>query len=109
MLWEILKKHNIDKCDSIGTPIATSPKLDADLSGIPIDQTKYHSMIRLTEKYLKEVKRVFRYLKRTTNMGLWYPKDTSLELKAFLDADHAGCLYTCRSTSGGIQFLGDKL
>ncbi|GKA38254.1 copia protein [Tanacetum coccineum] len=30
---EILKKHGMDKCDSIGTPMATSPKLDADLSG----------------------------------------------------------------------------
>ncbi|GKB48451.1 hypothetical protein Tco_0899204, partial [Tanacetum coccineum] len=29
---DILKKHGIDKCDSIGTPMATSPKLDADLS-----------------------------------------------------------------------------
>ncbi|GJR59580.1 hypothetical protein Tco_1501742 [Tanacetum coccineum] len=29
--------------------------------------------------------------------------------KAFSDADHAGCLDTRKSTSGGIQFLGDKL
>ncbi|GJT27601.1 hypothetical protein Tco_0907876 [Tanacetum coccineum] len=28
---------------------------------------------------------------------------------SFLDADHAGCLDTRKSTSGGIQFLGDKL
>ncbi|GJY55746.1 retrovirus-related pol polyprotein from transposon TNT 1-94 [Tanacetum coccineum] len=42
---DILKKHGIDKCDSIGTPIDTSPKLDADLSGTPIDQMKYRSMI----------------------------------------------------------------
>ncbi|GJS98718.1 retrovirus-related pol polyprotein from transposon TNT 1-94 [Tanacetum coccineum] len=30
---DILKKHEMDKCDSIGTPLATTPKLDADLSG----------------------------------------------------------------------------
>ncbi|GJZ19757.1 hypothetical protein Tco_0556347 [Tanacetum coccineum] len=42
-------------------------------------------------------------------MGLWYPKDSGFELKAFSDADHAGCLDTRKSTSGGIQFLGDKL
>ncbi|GJZ81730.1 retrovirus-related pol polyprotein from transposon TNT 1-94 [Tanacetum coccineum] len=42
---EILKKHGMDKCDSIGTPMATSPKLDADLSGTPIDKTRYRSMI----------------------------------------------------------------
>ncbi|GJR24668.1 hypothetical protein Tco_0973195 [Tanacetum coccineum] len=42
-------------------------------------------------------------------MGLWYPKDFGFELTAFLDADHAGCLDTCKSNYRGIQFLGDKL
>ncbi|GJR43093.1 hypothetical protein Tco_1311196 [Tanacetum coccineum] len=42
-------------------------------------------------------------------MGLWYPKDSGFELAAFLDADHAGCIDTRKSTSGGIKFLGDKL
>ncbi|GJS16601.1 putative reverse transcriptase domain-containing protein [Tanacetum coccineum] len=36
-------------------------------------------------------------------------KDSGFELTAFSDADHAGCLDTRKSTSGGIQFLGDKL
>nr|GEV18527.1 reverse transcriptase domain-containing protein [Tanacetum cinerariifolium] len=44
-----------------------------------------------------------------TKGSLMYPKDYSFELTAFLDADHAGCLATRKSTSGGIQFLGDKL
>ncbi|GJS92594.1 ribonuclease H-like domain-containing protein [Tanacetum coccineum] len=127
---EILKKHGMEKGQSIGTPMATKPKLDADLS----DQTDYHSKIgslmyltssrpdivqavcycaryqaRPTEKHLKEVKRIFRYLRGTINMGLWYPKDSGFELTAFSDADHAGCIDTCKSTSRGIQFLGDKL
>nr|GFB50534.1 uncharacterized mitochondrial protein AtMg00810-like [Tanacetum cinerariifolium] len=43
-------------------------------------------------------------------MGLWYLKDTGFELTAFSDSDHAGCLDSRKSTSGGIQFLGgDKL
>nr|GEU68930.1 retrovirus-related Pol polyprotein from transposon TNT 1-94 [Tanacetum cinerariifolium] len=43
-------------------------------------------------------------------MGLWYPKDTGFELTSFSDSDHAGCLDSRKSTSGGIQFLGgDKL
>nr|GEX81315.1 Gag-Pol polyprotein [Tanacetum cinerariifolium] len=51
-----------------------------------------------------------RFSKDTINMGLWYPKDTDFELTAFLDSDHAGCLDSRKSTSGGIQFLGgDKL
>ncbi|GJT40875.1 retrovirus-related pol polyprotein from transposon TNT 1-94 [Tanacetum coccineum] len=64
---------------------------------------------RPTEKHLKEVKRIFRYLRGTINMGLWYPKGSGFELTAFSDVDHAGCIDTRKSTSRGIQFLGDKL
>ncbi|GKD25187.1 retrovirus-related pol polyprotein from transposon TNT 1-94 [Tanacetum coccineum] len=131
---EILKKYGMEKYDTVGTPMATKPKLDADLSGKLIDQIEYCSKIgslmyltssrpdivqavcycaryqaRPTEKHLKEVKRIFRYLRGTINMGLWYPKDFGFELTAFLDADHARCIDTRKSTSGGIQFLGDKL
>ncbi|GKD07629.1 hypothetical protein Tco_1187314 [Tanacetum coccineum] len=131
---EILKKHGMEKSDTVGTPMATRPKLDANLSGKLVDQIDYHSKIgslmyltssrpnivqavcycaryqaRPTEKHLKEVKRIFRYLRSTINMGLWYPKDSGFELIAFLDVDHAGCIDTRKSTSGGIQFLGNKL
>ncbi|GKF76881.1 hypothetical protein Tco_0229351, partial [Tanacetum coccineum] len=130
----ILKKHGMNKSDSIGTPMATKPKLDAYLSGTPVDQTRYRSMIgslmyltssrpdivqavcyyvryqaRPTEKRLKEVKRIFRYLKGTINMGLYYPKDSGFKLTAYSNANHVGCLDTRKSTYGGIQFLGDKL
>ncbi|GKB86094.1 gag-pol polyprotein, partial [Tanacetum coccineum] len=64
---------------------------------------------RPTEKHLKEVKRIFRYIKGTINMGLWYPKDSVFELIAFSYADRVECLDTRKSTSGGIQFLGEKL
>ncbi|GKC88058.1 hypothetical protein Tco_1148707, partial [Tanacetum coccineum] len=69
--------------------MATKPKLDADLSGEPVDQTDY--------------------LIGTIHMGLWYPKGSGFELTAFSDANHAGCIDTRESTSGGIQLLGDKL
>ncbi|GKB14391.1 copia protein [Tanacetum coccineum] len=58
---------------------------------------------------LKEVKRIFRYLRQSYNMGLWYPKDSGFELIAYSDADHAGCKNDCKSTSEGLQFLGEKL
>nr|GEV88717.1 hypothetical protein [Tanacetum cinerariifolium] len=127
---EILIKHGMTSCDSIGTPVATK-HLDADLSGTLIDQMKYRSMVgalmyltasrldivhatrycaryqaKPTEKHLTVVKQIFRYLKDTIHIGLWYPKDTSFELTAFSDSDHAGCLDSCKSTFGGIQFLG---
>ncbi|GKA42945.1 hypothetical protein Tco_0735605 [Tanacetum coccineum] len=131
---EIIIKHGMTSYDSIGTPMATK-HLDADVSGTPVDQMKYHSMVgalmyltasrpdivhatcycaryqaRPTEKHLTAVKRIFQYLKNTINTGLWYPKDISFELIAFSYSDHAGCLDSRKSTYGGIQFLGgDKL
>nr|GEZ43106.1 retrovirus-related Pol polyprotein from transposon TNT 1-94 [Tanacetum cinerariifolium] len=42
-------------------------------------------------------------------MGIWYPKGSSFDLTAFSDAGHARCIDSRKSTSGGIQFLGDKL
>nr|GEX65363.1 hypothetical protein [Tanacetum cinerariifolium] len=44
-----------------------------------------------TEKHLKEVKRIFRYLRGTVNTGLWYTKDSGFELTGFSDVDYAGC------------------
>nr|GEU98545.1 copia protein [Tanacetum cinerariifolium] len=61
------------------------------------------------EKHLQAVKRIFRYLKGTINMGLWYSKDTDMSLTAYAAADHAGCQDTKRSTSESAQFLGEKL
>ncbi|GJX77213.1 hypothetical protein Tco_0324024 [Tanacetum coccineum] len=130
---ELLKKHGLDECDSTSTPMATA-RLDADLQGTSTDQTKYRSMIRglmyltgsrpdiafttfvclryqarPTVKHLKEVKRIFWYLRQSYNMGLWYPKDSNFELIAYSDAEHAGCHDDCKSTSGGLQFLGEKM
>ncbi|GJS82132.1 copia protein [Tanacetum coccineum] len=62
-----------------------------------------------TKKHLEAIKRIFRYLKGTINMGLWYPKDNAMSLTAYADADHAGCQDSRRSTSGSAQFLGDRL
>ncbi|GJR10198.1 integrase, catalytic region, zinc finger, CCHC-type containing protein [Tanacetum coccineum] len=64
---------------------------------------------RPTVKHLKEVKQIFWYLKQSYNMDLWYPKDSGFELIAYSDADHAGCKDDCKSTSRGLQFLGEKL
>ncbi|GKF87302.1 hypothetical protein Tco_0258179 [Tanacetum coccineum] len=109
-------------------------KLDLDQNRSPVDATKYRSMIgalmyltssrldivhatclcaryqaKPTEKHLKEVKRIFRYLQGTVNMGLWYMKDSGFELTRFSDADYAGCKDTFKSTSGRAQSLGEKL
>nr|GEV61187.1 retrovirus-related Pol polyprotein from transposon TNT 1-94 [Tanacetum cinerariifolium] len=131
---EILNKYGMESCDLVGTPMEIKDKLDLDQNGTPVDATKYHSMIgalmyltsrrpdivhatrlcaryqaKPTEKHLKEVKRIFRYLGGTINTGLWYTKYFGFELTGFLDADYAGCKDTFKSTSGGAQFLGEKL
>ncbi|GJR14009.1 hypothetical protein Tco_0796661 [Tanacetum coccineum] len=130
---ELLKKHGLDECVSMSTPMATE-RLDADLQGTPTNQMTYRRMIGglmyltasrpdityatfvcahyqacLTVKHLKEVKRIFRCLRQSYNMGLWYPKDSIFELIAYSDADHAGCKDDCKNTSGGLQFLGEKI
>ncbi|GJY74394.1 retrovirus-related pol polyprotein from transposon TNT 1-94 [Tanacetum coccineum] len=96
---EILSKQGMTSCDSIGTLMDTK-HLDADLSETSVNQTKYRIMVgalmyltssrpdivhatcyfaryqaKPTEKHLTAVKRIFRYLKNTINMGLWYLKD----------------------------------
>nr|GFB83110.1 copia protein [Tanacetum cinerariifolium] len=124
----------MESCDPVGTPMEIKDKLDLDKIGTPFDATKYHSMIgalmyltssrpdivhatylcaryqaKPTEKHLKEVKRIFRYLRGTINTGLWYTKDSGFELTGFSDADYARFKDTFKSTSGGAQFLGEKL
>nr|GEU73449.1 retrovirus-related Pol polyprotein from transposon TNT 1-94 [Tanacetum cinerariifolium] len=68
-----------------------------------------NNLAKPTEKHLNAVKQIFRYLKGTINMGIWYLKDTGMSPTAYADANHAGCQDTRRSTSGSAQFLGDKL
>ncbi|GKA63857.1 hypothetical protein Tco_0763463 [Tanacetum coccineum] len=126
--------HTLESCDPVGTPMKIKDKLDRDQHRSLVDATKYRSMIgalmyltssrldivhatclcaryqaKPTEKHLKEVKRIFRYLRGTVNTGLWYTKDSGFELTGFSDADYAGCKDTFKSTSGGAQFLGEKL
>ncbi|GJS27816.1 hypothetical protein Tco_0488436 [Tanacetum coccineum] len=61
------------------------------------------------ESHLVAVKRIFRYLKGTPNLGLWYPKGSGFDLKAYSDSDYAGCNLDRKSTSRGCQILGGKL
>nr|GEV52699.1 reverse transcriptase domain-containing protein [Tanacetum cinerariifolium] len=84
---EILHKHGMDKGQSIGTPIAMKPKLDADLSGNLVDQTDYRSKIG----------------------SLMYLTSSRPDIVQVVYVDHVGCIDSRKSTYGGIQFLCDKL
>jgi len=129
---ELLKKFNMNEAREIDTPIATATKLDIDETGESIEQKVYMGMIGsllyLTtsrpdivfsvglcarfqanpkESHLKSVKRIFRYLKRTTDMGLWYSKGSNFNLFGYADADYAGYLVDKKSTTA--HFLGTCL
>nr|GFC00861.1 hypothetical protein [Tanacetum cinerariifolium] len=74
---ESLKKYGFKSCDPVDTSMVEKSKLDEDREGKSVDPSHYR--------------------------GLWYPKDSSVALTAFADADHAGCQDTRRSTSGKYQ------
>jgi len=61
------------------------------------------------ETHLTAVKRIFRYLKGTTNLGLLYKKSSDYMLVGFCDADYVGDRIERKSTSGNCQFLGENL
>ncbi|GJU32032.1 zinc finger, CCHC-type containing protein [Tanacetum coccineum] len=56
--------------------------------------------------HLEAVKRIFRYIKGTTHLGLWYPKGTGIETVVYADSDHAGDYVDRKSTSGICTFMG---
>nr|GEZ69001.1 copia protein [Tanacetum cinerariifolium] len=101
---EILNKYGMESCDVVGTPMEIKDKLDLDQNETPVDATKYRSMIGAL-MYLTSSRPDI----ETVNTGLWYTKDPGFELIGFSDADYAGCKDTFKSTSGGAQFLGEKL
>nr|GEV77054.1 uncharacterized mitochondrial protein AtMg00810-like [Tanacetum cinerariifolium] len=133
-ILDILKIFEMENYDTIPTPMVEQAKLKLDLVRKPVDHTDYRSMIRslmyLTssrpnimfatcmcarnqanpnEHHVSAIKRIFRCLKGTINLGLWYLKDSGFDLTAYSDADHAVCHLDRKSTSGSVQLLGDKL
>nr|GEV42238.1 retrovirus-related Pol polyprotein from transposon TNT 1-94 [Tanacetum cinerariifolium] len=132
-LNEILKEEVYFGQPLDPTPMVEQTKLKLDLVRKPVDHIDYRSMIgslmyvtssrpdimfatcmcasyqvNPNEHHVLAVKRIFRYLKGTINLGLWYLKDSGFDLTTYSDADHAGCHLDRKRTSGSIQFLGDK-
>ncbi|WVZ92825.1 LOW QUALITY PROTEIN: hypothetical protein U9M48_038863 [Paspalum notatum var. saurae] len=130
----ILKKFNMGVSKPMTTPMSTNTTLDADEDWEAVDQKEFRGMIGsllyltttrpdiqfavcLCARYqasprtshLQAVKRIFRYLKFTHELGLWYSSDSSLSLRGFSDADHAGCRIDRKSTFGTCQLLGTSL
>ncbi|GJR02721.1 retrovirus-related pol polyprotein from transposon TNT 1-94 [Tanacetum coccineum] len=83
---ESLKKYGMETCDPVDNPMA-----------------------KPTENHLHAVKQIFRYLRGTINIGLWYSKDSCIALTSFADVDYVGCQDTRKCTSGSMQLLGNRL
>nr|GEV24845.1 uncharacterized mitochondrial protein AtMg00810-like [Tanacetum cinerariifolium] len=133
-ILDILKRFRMENCDTVPISMVEQAKLKLNLVRKPVDHTIYRSMIgslmyltlshpdimfatcmcaryqaNPNEHHVSAIKRIFRYLKGTINLGLWYPKDSGFDLTVYSDAGHAGCHLDRKSTSGSFQFLGDKL
>ncbi|KAJ9549796.1 hypothetical protein OSB04_022339 [Centaurea solstitialis] len=133
-IGDLLKRFHMATSSVAKTPMASGTLIGADPKGKPVDQKTYRaiigSLLYLTasrpdimfatcfcarfqanpkESHMMAVKRILWYLKGTPNRGLWYPKESGFELVVFSDADHGGCQLDRKSTSGHVQFLGDKL
>ncbi|GJW31953.1 hypothetical protein Tco_0051985 [Tanacetum coccineum] len=113
------------------TPMSSDTKLTKDEECESVDSTKYRGMIssllyltasrpdimfsvclcaRFQEapktSHLEAVKRIFRYIKGTTHLGLWYPKGIGIETVVYADSDHVGDYVDRKSTSGICTFVG---
>ncbi|GJX06288.1 hypothetical protein Tco_0194220 [Tanacetum coccineum] len=111
--------------------MSSDTKLTKDEECESVDSTKYRGMIgsllyltasrpdimfsvclcaRFQEapktSHLEAVKRIFRYIKGTMHLGLWYPKGTDIETVVYVDFDHAGDYVDRKSTSGICMFVG---
>ncbi|GJV16536.1 putative ribonuclease H-like domain-containing protein [Tanacetum coccineum] len=131
---DILKKFGFSSVKTVSTLMETHKPLSKDADGTDVDVHLYRSMIGslmyLTSSrsdimfavctcsrfqvqpkasHMHAVKRIFRYLKGQPTLGLWYPKDSPLDLIAYSDSNYAGASLDRKSTTGGCQFLGCRL
>ncbi|GKB93556.1 ribonuclease H-like domain-containing protein [Tanacetum coccineum] len=131
---EILKKFDLVNVKAAITPMETKVPLTKDEESFDVDVHLYRSMIgslmyltasrpdimyavcvcsrfQVTPKtsHLNAVKRIFKYLKGKPNLGLWYPRESPFDLEAFSDSDYGGSNLDRKSTTGGCQFLGQRL
>ncbi|GKB38936.1 retrovirus-related pol polyprotein from transposon TNT 1-94 [Tanacetum coccineum] len=109
-------RNQFEKLALVKTPMVPPNNLGPSLSGKPVNETLYRGMIgsliyqaNPKELHLIAVKRIFRYLKGTPILGLWYPKCSGFDLKGYSDSEYVGCNMDRKSRSGACQLLGGKL
>nr|GEW04103.1 hypothetical protein [Tanacetum cinerariifolium] len=128
---EKLKKFRLEDSKPTKTPMSTENKLTKEDESDSMDSSKYRGMIgslvyltasrpdimfsiclcaRFQESsktiHLEAIKRIFRYIRGTSHLGLWYPKGTKIETIVNADYDYAGDYVYRKSTSGVCTFMG---
>ncbi|GJY90455.1 retrovirus-related pol polyprotein from transposon TNT 1-94 [Tanacetum coccineum] len=107
---EILKKFDLEDSKPMKTPMPLDTKLMKDEECESVDSTNVCLCARFQEapktSHLEAVKRIFRHIKGTKNLGLWYPKGTDIETIVYADSDHAEDYVDRKSTSGICTFVG---
>ncbi|GKB48061.1 retrovirus-related pol polyprotein from transposon TNT 1-94, partial [Tanacetum coccineum] len=99
---KMLKKFGLEDSKPMKTPMSSDTKLTKDEECESVDSTKYRGMIEAPKiSHLEAVKRIFRYIKGTTHLGLWYPKATDIETVVYADSNHAGDYVDRKSTRDG--------
>ena len=132
--YNLIKRFGLENTAAKPTPMSPTIHLDRDEDGKSVDQKLYRSMIGsllyLTasrpdimmsvclcarfqanpkESHMRAVKRIIRYLTKTKDFGLFYPKECPFELVSYSDADFGGSRTDRKSTSGTCHFIGRSL
>ncbi|GKE28152.1 hypothetical protein Tco_1443536 [Tanacetum coccineum] len=101
---EMLKKFGLEDSKPTKMPMSTEIKLTKDDKADSVDSSKYGENPKTT--HLETVKRIFRYIRGTSHLGLWYPKGIGIETIVYVDSDHAGDYVDRKNTSGVCTFMG---
>eukprot|EP00253_Pinus_taeda_P013745 PITA_13745 len=99
---EILRRFHMEKCKPMQTPLAGNWREEDATSVNQLSQALVHP----TKMFCKVAKHVLRYLRGTSQYGLWHRGTKGVKLQGFTDADWAGSPSDWKSTSGGIFNLG---
>ena len=128
-----MKKFGLESASFVRTPMSPNVKLNVGLLDKSVDSSLYRSMIgsllyliaskpdisysvgvcaryqaNPKESHMIALKRIIKYVKTTTDFGVWYSKDTNDVLAGYSDADWAGNADDRKSTSRDCFYVGNN-
>ena len=128
---DILKKFKLEACKGVASPLALNEKISRDdgdkLEEPAVFRSLVGSLLYLTATrpdlmfpagllsrfmsspsnvHMGIAKRVLKYIRGTTDLGIWYMKTGGVNLNGFADSDWAGSIDDMKSTSGYVFTIG---